>query len=89
MAVKRIAEYFEIDVSLVRFQSGAWCANGLEFLNDLSRRISDVTGDTRDTGFLFQRLSIAFQKRDAACMYKPGQARLVCRHIFDFIPLSQ
>ena len=52
--------------------SGAWCADGLELLNDLGSMIYDVTGDTRDTGFLFQRLSIALQKGNAACMYKPG-----------------
>ena len=52
--------------------SGAWCTDGLEFLNDLGSRISDVTGDKRDTDFLFQRLSIALQKGNAACMYKPG-----------------
>ena len=34
--------------------SGAWCTDGLEFLNDLGSRISDVTGDRRDTDFLFQ-----------------------------------
>ena len=45
---------------------------GLDFLYDLGSRISDVTGDKRDTDFLFQRLSIALQKGNAACMYKPG-----------------
>ena len=52
--------------------SGAWCTDGLEFLNDLGSRISDLTGDRRDTDFLFQRLSIALQKGNAACMFKPG-----------------
>ena len=42
------------------------------FLNDLGSRISDVTFDKRDTDFLFQRLSIALQKGNAACMYKSG-----------------
>ena len=52
--------------------SGVWCTDGLEFLNDLGTRISDVTGNRRDMDFLFQRLSIALQKGNAACMYKPG-----------------
>ena len=64
-AAKKIAKYAEmcrnyIFVPLACEVSGVWCTDDLEFLNDLGSRISDVTGDTRDTGFLFQRLSIAF-----------------------------
>ena len=76
-AAKKIAKYAEmcrndICVLLACVFSGAWCTNGLEFLNDLGSRISDVTGGTQDMSFLFQRLSIALQKGNAACMYKPG-----------------
>ena len=38
------------------------CAEALTFLSELGRRMSVVTGDMRETTFLFQRLSIAIQR---------------------------
>ena len=38
---------------------GPICAEALTFLSELACRISVVTGDLRETTFLFQRLSIA------------------------------
>ena len=40
---------------------GLICAEALTFLSELGRRMSVVTGDMRETTFLFQRLSIAIQ----------------------------
>ena len=37
-------------------------AEALTFLSELERRISVVTGDMRETTFIFQRLSIAIQR---------------------------
>ena len=73
VAAKKIAKYAEqcrnfIFIPLSCEVYSAWCADGLEFLNDLGSRFSDVTGDTRGTDYLFQRLSIALQKGSAACM---------------------
>ena len=50
--------------------TGVWCQKAVEIFQELRRRISEVTGDKRDTSFLFQRLSIiiALQKANAACM---------------------
>ena len=36
------------------------------FLEELGRRISDVTGDSREGSFLFQRLSVTIQQFNAA-----------------------
>ena len=41
---------------------GLICAEALTFLSELGRRITVVTGDLRETTFLFQRLSIAIQR---------------------------
>ena len=38
------------------------CAEALTFLNELECRMSVVTGDMRETTFLFQRLSKANQR---------------------------
>jgi hypothetical protein len=42
-------------------------SRGADFLNTLGRRISACTGDMRETAFLFQRLSLAFQSFNAVC----------------------
>jgi hypothetical protein len=39
--------------------------SGLQFLTELGRRISFVSGDARETSFLFQRLSICIQRFNA------------------------
>ena len=38
------------------------------FLRELGRRLPIATGDTRETAFLFQRLSIAVRRFDAICI---------------------
>jgi hypothetical protein len=47
---------------------GGWCSEASDFFVELGKRISVVTGDRRETSFLFQRLSIAIQKGNAACI---------------------
>lgn len=42
-------------------------SKGLDFLNQLGRRLSASTGDSRETSFLFQRLSLAIQRFNAIC----------------------
>jgi hypothetical protein len=41
---------------------------GREFLSDLGRRLTEVTGDFRETIFLRQRISIAIQRCNAAAI---------------------
>ena len=41
--------------------------DGIDFLNELGRRTSVVTGDKNETHYLFQRLSVAIQRGNAAC----------------------
>ena len=50
--------------------TGVWNAEAEEFFNCLGSRISGATGDARETTFLYQRLSIALQKGNAACIGK-------------------
>ena len=40
-------------------------SSGLQFLTELGRRISAVSGDKRETSFLFQRVSICIQRFNA------------------------
>ena len=45
--------------------SGCWSEASLRTVKDIGRRISARTGDTRETTFLLQRLSIAVQRGNA------------------------
>ena len=46
------------------------------FLRELGRRVGALTGEARSTGYLFQRLSVAIQRGNAAavmgCAPRPG-----------------
>jgi hypothetical protein len=44
---------------------GSWSDDSLRFVTELGRRITEATGDNRETTFLFQRLSIAIQRGNA------------------------
>jgi len=44
--------------------------DGIQFLNDLGTRTSQVTGDNRDKAFLYQRLSVVIQRYNAVILGK-------------------
>src|SRR5687768_7261824 len=58
------SSHFIIPVSLETF--GAWHTAILDFIRELGRRASQVTGDLRETAFLLQRLLVAVQRGNAA-----------------------
>ena len=45
--------------------AGAWHETAIEVTQEIDRRITVVTEDTRETEFLFQRLSMALQRGNA------------------------
>ena len=45
--------------------AGAWHETAIEVTQEIGRRITVVTEDTRKTEFLFQRLSMALQRGNA------------------------
>jgi len=42
----------------------------LDFLRELSRRLSVVSGDARETSFLFQRLSILLHRFNSVLIHE-------------------
>ena len=46
--------------------AGTWNGLAVELVQEIGRRITAITEDTRETVFLFQRLSMALQQRNAA-----------------------
>ena len=66
-SARKLEKYSELVIShifvpIAMESFGPICAEALTFLSELGRRMSVVTGDMRETTFLFQRLSIAFQR---------------------------
>jgi len=49
--------------------AGTWNQMAVELVHGIGRRITLVTEDTRETVFLFQRLSIALQRRNAVSFH--------------------
>ena len=49
--------------------AGTWNNRAVELVQELSRRMTDVTEDTRDTTYLFQRLSVALQLGNAVSFH--------------------
>ena len=47
---------------------GSWSNVSVEFLDSLSEKITMVTGDTNEKSHLYQRISIALQRGNAACI---------------------
>ena len=46
---------------------GAWSDDALNFVKLLGKRISEATGDSQETAYLLQRLSVAIQRCNAIC----------------------
>src|SRR6218665_2173846 len=54
-------------VAVALESSGAWSSEGLDFVLELRRRLTDTTLDILETSYFFQRLSVAVQRGNAIC----------------------
>jgi len=66
----KIAKYGELENTHIFFPvaietAGAWNHLANELVQEIGRRITAVTEEPRESMFLFQRLSIALQRRNA------------------------
>ena len=56
---------------------GSWSDNALMFVKTLGKRLTEATGDSQETVYLLQRLSVAIQRCNAICFdasFKPASA---------------
>jgi hypothetical protein len=53
---------------------GAWCTTAIEFIQDLGSKIKEVTDDSMETAFLFQRISIAIQRGNSLSFHNAFQS---------------
>jgi len=49
--------------------AGTWHGMAIELTQEIGRRITAITEDTRETTFLFQRSSIALQRRNVVSFH--------------------
>jgi hypothetical protein len=71
-ATRKESKYAELSVThtfipIAMETLGPVSNKALTFLRELGRRLTRVTEDSRETSFLFQRLSIAIQRFNAVC----------------------
>ena len=55
---------------------GAWGPEGLQLIKNIGKKIQDLTGEKRATFYLFQSISVAIQRGNAASVLgtvKPGK----------------
>ena len=58
-----------IFVPLATQTAGTWNNRAVELVQELGRRMTAVTEDTRETTYLFQRLSVALQRGNAVSFH--------------------
>jgi len=78
-SVSKTAKYGALSVSHIFVPvaietADTWGQSAIELVQEIGKRISTVIEDTRETMFLFQRLSIALQKGNAIASQSTFQA---------------
>ena len=48
---------------------GPICSEGTSFLSEIAEKLSRITGEQREKAFLFQRISVAIQRGNAAAFH--------------------
>ena len=48
---------------------GPICSEGASFLSEIAEKLSRTTGEQREKSFLFQRISVAIQRGNAAAFH--------------------
>ena len=93
-SARKLAKYSELAINhifvpIAMESFGPICAEALNFLSELGRCISVVTGDMHETTFLFQRLSIAIQRFNCILFKSSLLMAKMCRSHFYLNDLDQ
>jgi hypothetical protein len=72
-AARKVSKYVELSpryefIPIAMETHGSLSRSALSFFADLGRRITATTSDSRETSFLYQRLSVALQRFNAVCV---------------------
>ena len=83
---EELNNYMFIPVAVETY--GAWGSQGLKLIKDIGRKIKGVTGENRSTFYLFQNISVAIQKGNAACIMGTVPTSEGLEGIFDLVDHS-
>ncbi|MEL7309522.1 MAG: hypothetical protein AAGK05_17820, partial [Pseudomonadota bacterium] len=61
---------------------GCWGPEAMGFVNDLGRRLSTVSGDSRASNFLKQKISVAIMRDNADCIKQSFPSGLAFNELF-------
>ena len=67
--------YWHIFFPVTTETAGSWSQQATELVQEIGRRTTVITADSRETTFLFQRLSMALQKRNVVSFLGTFHAR--------------
>ena len=72
-ALRKVEKYTDLSdcysfVPIAFETLGPVCLDGSDFINKIGSRLRAVSGDARETTFLWQRLSVAVQRFNAVCL---------------------
>ena len=73
-AQNKIDKYYKLDSTHIFYPfaietAGTWHEMAIQLTQEIGRRITTITEDTRETTFLFQRLSMALQRGNAVSFH--------------------
>ena len=83
---KDLTNYHFVPVAVETF--GAWGSRGWKLVKEIGRKMCDVTGEKRSAFYLFQSISVAVQRGNAACIIGTAPASEGLEEVFDFIEHS-
>ena len=64
---------------------GAWGPQGRKIVKEIGKRIQEVTGEKRSTFYLFQSISIAIQRGNAACIIGTAPSSEGLEEVFEIV----
>ena len=67
---------------------GAWGPQGRKLIKEIGKRVQEVTKEKRSTSYLFQSISIAIQRGNAACVLGTAPSSEGLDEVFEFVDHS-
>jgi len=83
---KELTNYHFVPVAIETY--GAWGPQGKKLIKDIGKMIKEVTGDKRSTFYLFQSISVAIQRGNAACIIGTAPISEGLEEVFEFVEHS-
>ena len=83
---KDLSNYHFVPVATETF--GAWGPEGHKLIREIGKKVQEVTGEKRSTFYLFQSISMAVQRENAACVIGSAPTSEGLEEIFEFVEHS-